>query len=86
MKGSDLPPPDEDMAKWEAEYSQLMEGQRSDLDVDYGAMMEEAWRGRSYINDGALGNMPMFDEHGLPKLEPYQFGTLGSSPISLQPC
>jgi hypothetical protein len=77
MKSSDLPPPDEDLAKWEAEYSQLMEGQRSDLDVDYGAMMEEAWRG-SHLDGTVPDAMPMFDDQGLPRLESYEFGMCSS--------
>ncbi|KIP05602.1 hypothetical protein PHLGIDRAFT_108068 [Phlebiopsis gigantea 11061_1 CR5-6] len=67
LQHSDLPPPEEDLAKWEAQYKDLMDSQRGDLDFDYGASMEESWR------DGTLDDMLKFDDEGLPILEPYIF-------------
>ena len=63
LQQSDTPPPKEDMAKWEAQFKDLMDSQRADLDYDTYA--EESWREQNRQN---------FDEHGLPILEPYAFG------------
>lgn len=57
------------MARWEAEYNQLMNGTRDEL--DYGASMEESWKD-SIANE----NMQKFDDQGLPILGDYVFGEL----------
>ncbi|KAJ3489054.1 hypothetical protein NLI96_g2421 [Meripilus lineatus] len=70
LQKSELPPPDEDIAKWEAEYNQLMSSQRDDL--DYGEAMQGAW-------ENGLGDYDPQDEHvkfddeGLPILGDYLF-------------
>ncbi|KAA1476078.1 TPR-like protein [Dentipellis sp. KUC8613] len=73
MQNSDLPPPKEDMAKWEAQFNQMMNGQRDDLDYDYGAGMSEAWQSGvgewRHTSDDSI----KFDHEGLPMLEPYAF-------------
>lgn len=73
LQASDLPPPQEDMAKWEAEFNSSMNAQRDDLEADYGASMQEAWKYN-------LGDLPeerlQFDDEGVPRLDPYSFGSL----------
>ena len=54
LQKSDLPPSEEDLAKWEAEFNQLMSAQRDELDQDYAGPMQAAW-------EGGLGD---FDEEG----------------------
>lgn len=61
------------MAKWEAQYKELMDSQRGDLDFDYGTALEESWK------EGMFDSMQKLDDDGLPILEPYTFGTLRSS-------
>lgn len=75
LQKSELPPPEEDMARLEAEFRQLMEAQGESLENDYGASMKEAWENGLGAYDGT--NMPdrlEFDDEGIPKLEPYSFG------------
>ncbi|KAF8894083.1 peroxisome targeting signal receptor [Infundibulicybe gibba] len=58
LQNSDLPPPKEDLAKWEAEFNQLMTSQREDL--DYG--------------ENVLGGATIkFDNEGIPILGEYTF-------------
>lgn len=74
LRNSDAPPPAEDLAKWEAEFNQLMDSQRDDL--SYGNAMQEAW-------ESGLGNVPesstfgdppvKFDNDGIPLLGDYVF-------------
>ncbi|KAF8635230.1 hypothetical protein AX17_004005 [Amanita inopinata Kibby_2008] len=74
LQNSDLPPPEEDKAKWEAEFNQLMNAQRDEL--DYGAGMQEAWEnGLGDLSDHSLvSERPMqFDDEGIPLLENYRF-------------
>lgn len=66
-----MPPPEEDLAKWEAEYNQLMSAQRDEL--DYGASMQAAWEnGLGQYDD--LDSQPKFDSDGIPLLGDYEFG------------
>lgn len=67
-----MPPPDEDMAKWEAEFNQLMQSQRDEL--DYESTMREAWESGLGSYDGQ-GTRPddfslKFDEEGVPLRSP----------------
>ncbi|KIK67167.1 hypothetical protein GYMLUDRAFT_69359 [Collybiopsis luxurians FD-317 M1] len=74
LQNSDAPPPAEDLAKWEAEFNQLMDSQRDDL--NYGTAMQEAWEsGLGNLNDPAASvELPMkFDSDGLPILGDYTF-------------
>ncbi len=57
------------MAKWEAEYNQLMSASRND-DLDYGDMMQNAWQDATF-NEQQV----QFDDEGLPILGDYTFGT-----------
>jgi peroxin-5 len=66
-----MPPPKEDIAKWEAQFSKLMNAERDELE-DYGTNMQNSW-------EGGLGNYedikPMqFDTEGIPLLGDYIFG------------
>lgn len=76
-----MPPPAEDMAKWESEFNQLMQSQRDDF--DYESTMREAWENGLGSYDGMSENRPddfatKFTEEGIPLLEPYTFGTFQS--------
>ncbi|KAG6920268.1 hypothetical protein DXG01_005037 [Tephrocybe rancida] len=77
LQTSALPPPHEEMSKWEAEFNQLMSDQRDELDHDYGATMQTAWESgigdfnRTSIN---IGEQPLkFDTEGIPILGEYVF-------------
>ena len=60
------------MAKWEAQFNQMMNAERQDGDFDYGGMMQEAWNGMS---EPFATEAPMkFDEMGIPILGDYVFG------------
>ncbi len=63
------------MAKWEAEFSQLMNRQRDELE-DYGSNMQNAWEGGIGNFEDTLGmtNSMKFDGEGLPILGDYVFG------------
>lgn len=74
LQNSDLPPPKEDMAKWEAEFSQLMNAQREELE-DYGTNMQKAWEGGVGSYDGASQGVK-FNEEGIPILGDYMFGII----------
>ena len=83
VQKSDLPLPEEDLAKWEAEFSQLMNAQRDEL--DYGASMQEAWEsGIGDFSEGPSTDKALrFDPEGVPILGDYVFGTISSPPLSL---
>jgi peroxin-5 len=58
------------MAKWESEFSQLMNAQRDELE-DYGKNMQKVYEnGFSYPAEDAI----QFDDGGIPQLGPYVFG------------
>lgn len=63
------------MAKWEAQFNQMMNSQREDLDFDYGGMMQNAWEGGMGDSDYSIEPAMQFDEEGLPVLGDYVFGT-----------
>ncbi|TFY73691.1 hypothetical protein EWM64_g10321 [Hericium alpestre] len=76
MRNSDLPPDDSDMAKWEAEFNQLMSGKRADgeVDYDYGSGLQSAWdNGFGGLGDSTGPESLKFDHEGIPILEPYTF-------------
>ena len=52
MQSSDIPPPEEEMAKWEAQFNQMMNAEREDLDFDYGKTMYPATSPSNGINIG----------------------------------
>ncbi|KAG6845314.1 hypothetical protein H0H87_011164, partial [Tephrocybe sp. NHM501043] len=78
LQSSDLPPPQEEMAKWEAEFNQLMTDQRDELYHDYGASMQNVWEnGTGSFNETIIGEQPLtFDAEGIPVLGEYIFGTI----------
>ena len=81
LQKSDAPPPQEDLAKWEAEFNQLMNSERSDnFDFDYGRSMEEAW---ANMPENSFGETALkYDDEGLPILGDYVFGTwFGIPPV-----
>ncbi|KAJ7496031.1 hypothetical protein B0H11DRAFT_2155850 [Mycena galericulata] len=74
LQNSDLPPPEEDIAKWEAEFNQLMSSQRDELDHDYGAAMQNAWEGGiGDFSEDAESKALKFDAEGIPTLGEYIF-------------
>lgn len=80
LQNSDLPPPKEDMAKWESEFSQLMNAQRDELE-DYGTNMQKTWEGGVGSYDG-VGQGIKFNGEGIPILGDYSFGMSNVTPIS----
>ena len=79
LQSSEVPPPQEDMAKWESEFQQLMQSQRDD--ADYGKTMREGWENGLGSYDGEEMKPSdsfdtKFDEEGIPILGPYIFGKL----------
>ncbi|XP_006460776.1 hypothetical protein AGABI2DRAFT_142912 [Agaricus bisporus var. bisporus H97] len=75
LQTSELPPPQEDMAKWEAEFNQLMSSQRDELETGYGTSMQQAWEGGlgDLSSDTVPGDRIDFDDEGVPMLDPYVF-------------
>ncbi|CAK5281628.1 unnamed protein product [Mycena citricolor] len=75
LQNSDLPPPAEDMAKWEAQFNQLMTSERDDLDADYGAAMKNAWESGlgDFSEDHTEYSPTKFDQSGIPLLPAYVF-------------
>ena len=72
------------MAKWEAEFNQLMNSQRGDLDYDYGSVMQEALEsGLGNWSEPPASTGTKFDEQGLPILGDYEFGVYCMSLFSL---
>ena len=67
LQESSVPPSTEDMARWEAEYNQLMNAEREEN--DYGDAMQNAWSDLVGHNSNVK-----FDDTGLPILGDYQFG------------
>lgn len=68
LQKSDLPPPEEDMVKWEDEFNQMMNGSRN-MDFDYDNMGVGQWE------DTNPSFQPVaFDNDGIPLLGDYEFG------------
>lgn len=75
LQNSDLPPPKDDMAKWESQFNQLMNADRDENGV-YGDSMQNSWEGGLGDFENAFGEQSIkFDEEGLPLLGTYTFGT-----------
>ncbi|KAJ7772620.1 hypothetical protein DFH07DRAFT_802580 [Mycena maculata] len=71
LQNSDMPPPKEEMAKWEAEFNQLMSSQREE---DYGAAMQSAWEsGLGDFSENTETQALKFDADGIPTLGEYIF-------------
>ncbi|KAF8135431.1 TPR-like protein [Boletus edulis] len=66
-------PKDEDLARWESEFNQLMTAQREELEYDYGGVMKNAWESGMGEFTGSTTNNPKFDEFGYPILTEYAF-------------
>ena len=80
MQNSDLPPKPEEMAKWEAEFNQLMNAQREDGEWDYSTVMQRAWEENVTDFDDSFTHDMKFDHEGLPILDDsYTFGLLSSA-------
>ncbi|OBZ70761.1 Dihydroxy-acid dehydratase [Grifola frondosa] len=73
LQQSEIPPPKEDMAKWEAQFNQMMSAERDDLDYDYGGMMKSAWEDGLNEYDILQDQAIQFDDNGLPILGEYVF-------------
>ncbi|TEB30303.1 peroxisome targeting signal receptor [Coprinellus micaceus] len=73
MQKSELPSNDDDIAKWESEFSQLMNAQRDEL--DYGESMQSAWESSiGGFQEGPSAEKPLlFDAEGVPQLGEYVF-------------
>ncbi|KAH9040745.1 peroxisome targeting signal receptor [Lactarius pseudohatsudake] len=74
MQNSDMPPKPEEMAKWEAEFNQLMNAQREEGEWEYSSSMQRAWdEGVAADLDDSFTHSMKFDHEGLPILDPYVF-------------
>ncbi|KAH9002058.1 peroxisome targeting signal receptor [Lactarius hatsudake] len=74
MQNSDMPPKPEEMAKWEAEFNQLMNAQREEGEWEYSTSMQRAWdEGVAADLDDSFTHNMKFDHEGLPILDPYVF-------------
>ncbi|KAH8990526.1 peroxisome targeting signal receptor [Lactarius akahatsu] len=74
MQNSDMPPKPEEMAKWEAEFNQLMNAQREEGEWEYSSSMQRAWdEGVAADLDDSFTHNMKFDHEGLPILDPYVF-------------
>jgi peroxin-5 len=71
LQESDVPPPQSEMAKWEAEFNQLMNSERDDL--DFTSQMEEQYKNLTR-EDVSLQTPIQFDDYGVPQLGEYVFG------------
>ncbi|KAG2037423.1 hypothetical protein BDR03DRAFT_919923 [Suillus americanus] len=72
LQNSDIPPPAEDIGKWEAQFNQLMGRDREELDQDYSAAMQGAWNdGLGNFNESALESK--YNDDGIPILSEYVF-------------
>lgn len=74
MQNSDMPPNPEEMAKWEAEFNELMNKQRDDGEWDYSTAMQHAWEDSVAPLDDVFPHSLTFDQDGIPILDPYVFG------------
>ncbi|TFK54495.1 TPR-like protein [Heliocybe sulcata] len=73
---SDVAPPPEDLAKWEAEFNQLMSSRREDSDMlDYGESMQNAWESGlgDYGEEPRSEAVTRFDDEGLPIFSDFPF-------------
>lgn len=72
LQNSDIPPPAQDIGKWEAQFNQLMSRDREELDQDYSTAMQEAWNdGLGNLNESALQSR--YNDDGMPILDEYVF-------------
>lgn len=68
LQNSSFPPLQEDVAKWEAEFNQLMTSQRDELDSEsWLPEYDEIW------NKSTPSNR-LFNDEGIPSLGDYVFG------------
>ncbi|KAF9812546.1 hypothetical protein IEO21_06136 [Rhodonia placenta] len=74
LQKSGLPPPQEDVAKWESQFNQLMSSHREEDTLDYGDSMQRSWEDGMGLYDSQRNERPVgFTEDGLPLLGPYEF-------------
>ena len=62
------------MQKLEAEYQQLMQANKENLDFDYGASIREAFGDDLGSFTQAFPDGTKFNDEGIPQLPPYEFG------------
>ncbi|KAF8650431.1 hypothetical protein AX16_005234 [Volvariella volvacea WC 439] len=72
---SQPPASKEELARWEADFNQLMTANREELQTDYGVAMQQAWdSGLGDFQEGDMGQSTLkFDPNGIPILGPYVF-------------
>ncbi|KAF8919890.1 peroxisome targeting signal receptor [Mucidula mucida] len=76
LQNSDRPPPQEDLAKWEADFNQMMNNSReADSDFDFENMMQSNWQRGAEMDRGEADEPLKFDSEGLPILGDYTFET-----------
>jgi len=76
LQNSELPPPPEDMAKWESQFNQLMNSQRDNEESfdEYGDFARQVWGEDHGHYEHATNELRVeFTDEGLPILGPYAF-------------
>ncbi|KAI0732088.1 peroxisome targeting signal receptor [Fomitopsis betulina] len=75
MQSSDIPPPQEDMAKWEAQFNQIMNSQRDGDEAagEYGEFANQLWNQEAGTYDWSDESKVEFDNEGLPIMGNYTF-------------
>jgi len=71
LQKSQVPPPQEDMQKWEVEFNQMMSSQREDDGLDYDDVMKSAWETQN--NEYESSERIIFTDDGIPVLGAYVF-------------
>jgi len=73
MQSSDMPPNPDEIAKWEAEFNELMNKQRDEGEWDYSTAMQNAWEEGVTQSDDTFARNLTFDNYGIPMLDAYVF-------------
>ncbi|TFY62887.1 hypothetical protein EVJ58_g3576 [Rhodofomes roseus] len=76
LQNSEVPPPQEDMTKWEAQFNQLMNSQRDNEEnfSEYGDFARQVWNEDQSNYDFTTSESRVeFTNEGLPILGPYTF-------------
>jgi peroxin-5 len=77
---------DQDRAKWEAEFNELLNHQRDEFDQDYGADIQKMWESGLGNYENPLDTLPSFDVDGYPILGEYAFGKSIGFPLLASLC
>lgn len=75
------------MAKWEAQFNQIMNSQRDGDEAagEYGEFANQLWNQEAGTYDWSDESKVEFDNEGLPIMGNYTFGMYASSPQWMHP-